>query len=551
MSHNTTASDPYLVSPDARRAEIDDQIRFFTEKIVALKVERNGLEPVHRMPTDILLRVFSHLQSCFDTVDYYQWTLVLQVCHYWREIASETSSLWHKILQIQPGSFDSEWARISLIRSRNSPLDIEVHGSTVRVDMDGILVALSNFSRIRTLQVNISKDAQIPQVSPSQVLDLISSFGTSAPLLEHIQMNRFLARFPTQEVASLHLFNGIAPRLRIISITDSLVFQFHNLSLPSLVELTLESLLEEPSRIPLDSIISLLRTTRVLSSLKLTNAFVVDGSSPSQIPVFLPRLSSLTISGTAEQCVALLSRITVPRTTIMEVDFSDASLNQPGTLFDAVAKCFQSDPGPFHLLEFSCSPQTEGVVTLSFWEADDDTASTSPSSVQLTGQLEGVDWFLLCQRAFPISELRSLSLCGEPSIPLDYGQFSSYPLLSHLKVAGPFIQSFLNLLDQSPTVLPYLRILRLEYPEWAIYDPVHEFWDDPSVFKKICAVLKKRKDGPNGMLEKLVVTQIDERWLKDKKIDAAQELHGIVGEYVLLNERVDIYEYRGFSLFNR
>ena len=136
-----------------------------------LRTYRNSLLPVSRLPTEIVLRVFSlcapqgHDEYGFSHVN----LAFSQVCSRWRDIALGNPGLWNNPIVTRP-----RLAQEMVKRALNVPLVLVSSASLVYHRP----LLMEHGHKIRSLSLT---------AHPSSLLDL----PTSLPLLEHLVLNKF------------------------------------------------------------------------------------------------------------------------------------------------------------------------------------------------------------------------------------------------------------------------------------------------------------------------------------------------------------------------
>jgi hypothetical protein len=110
---------------------IDRRISVLQAEIIRLRRRRNELQPVSRLPTEILADIFLRVQGhdvhplCFDQKYVQKWSPILRVCYLWWRVALEAPELWTRFdLTIGPPVDDvalwSDW----VARSGTLPLRV-------------------------------------------------------------------------------------------------------------------------------------------------------------------------------------------------------------------------------------------------------------------------------------------------------------------------------------------------------------------------------------------------------------------------------------------
>lgn len=87
--------------------------------LIDLKIQRNRLAPISRLPPDVLYKIFFISSRDID-LEGIKWTRLTQVCHEWRALALNSPSLWSN-----PPLHNYYAAKEMLIRSEGAPLTVE------------------------------------------------------------------------------------------------------------------------------------------------------------------------------------------------------------------------------------------------------------------------------------------------------------------------------------------------------------------------------------------------------------------------------------------
>ncbi|KAI0045619.1 hypothetical protein FA95DRAFT_1461369, partial [Auriscalpium vulgare] len=107
------------------RLMLDKELTEVESAALAIKMRRNSIAPIHRLPSEIFAKVFSilcqsHAPSTFSTWEL-GWITVTHVCRHWRQIAFDNPSLWGTNIISHP-----MWIEERLSRSKNSPITLDI-----------------------------------------------------------------------------------------------------------------------------------------------------------------------------------------------------------------------------------------------------------------------------------------------------------------------------------------------------------------------------------------------------------------------------------------
>ncbi|KAH9988907.1 hypothetical protein BJV77DRAFT_1019111 [Russula vinacea] len=205
-------------STECLRQAIDDELESLEKTARALKLRRNALAPISRLPPETIAIIFSFLSLpreyvrliTGDKQDNLAWLRVSHVCHRWREIALNHPRFWSRV---DFTTLTSAGAAEVLLRSKMAPLELEANLSCVHWGGDRLDAFRKQLAAhvSHTCRLSISADF-------ADLQSTINQLASKAPALEwlslvvedeaHLRMgisaNAFIP--PT-------LFDGIAPRL--------------------------------------------------------------------------------------------------------------------------------------------------------------------------------------------------------------------------------------------------------------------------------------------------------------------------------------------------
>ncbi|KAF9257749.1 hypothetical protein L218DRAFT_990910, partial [Marasmius fiardii PR-910] len=180
------------------------------------------LRPIHKMPPELLGKIFSFAADLSTTEDPFKtpsslhptrmpWVLA-KVCQPWRKLALGIPSLWSPVSLALPSKratqsfLNAQTYRLNLQlqRSGDQPIDVIVSTCNMKEDVDPLLLLLCSHSpRWRTLHIELDdKDAPT-----------LSSIRNHLPLLEFLHVR--CAERPLNELD----YFEFAPRLRTLAIS--------------------------------------------------------------------------------------------------------------------------------------------------------------------------------------------------------------------------------------------------------------------------------------------------------------------------------------------
>ncbi|KAG1771633.1 hypothetical protein EV702DRAFT_1247284 [Suillus placidus] len=276
------------------------------ESMRVLRSRSNGRVPVSRLPDEILLMVFEHIEedkrlNGYDSDDDDKSTsdvigdapaclVVTHVCRHWRKVALECPTLWTFISSTPP-----LWLDVMLERSQKVPLVVIYSAFSISLE-DCMEKVHLHLPRIKHLELStFSYDAD-------HVMDLLSS--QPAPMLETFKFMIY-SSLPTPAFTSNTIFQGQAPLLRHLEV-DYCDRIWSSCTFGGLRTLRV-------GRTPLLDLLSALRCMPALEQLTL-----LSGLSTSDQPILfnkvpLARLKSIALDGISLQnAVSLLAHLALP-----------------------------------------------------------------------------------------------------------------------------------------------------------------------------------------------------------------------------------------------
>ncbi|TDL17820.1 hypothetical protein BD410DRAFT_793852 [Rickenella mellea] len=271
------------------------------QHIIWLKMQRNSLLPVNRLPPDILFTILDFLANSETTMLVPKPLVVAtQVCKHWRDVGLNYSSLWSRISIGDKPSGDL--FRLTVERSRSAPLSVKINSSR---HQDVINVILLESNRIRDLNIVLGRD---------ETKKLLASHAKRLPVLESLQLEQYLDVVSLPDIFTRERH----PRLK------SLVLHGYTVpwNSPVLQELSfLQLSTGVSSQLPLLKVAELLQIFKACPGLMeftfdYNNICSTDESGTSLPPhssINLPRLRKFILGYVSDlTCATLLERLVLP-----------------------------------------------------------------------------------------------------------------------------------------------------------------------------------------------------------------------------------------------
>ncbi|KAA1475915.1 hypothetical protein DENSPDRAFT_842803 [Dentipellis sp. KUC8613] len=289
----------------------------------SLSIRYNSLSPANRLPSEILVHIFTFLQvadppsviedDSHPTEYDIGWIYATHVCHHWRTVALEHSSLWSTIVL----DLGSRWAAEFLRRSRMAPIAFRMVelGMTTGVDVAGTIK--EHLGHIREFDI-AARNAE-------EVHSFPLSLRGAAPELEkaslHSNFRHWSDTIPTATLPT-DLFGRTAPRLRHLKIT-CFRFSWPTLAFQSMTHLDIK---QDPRAPRLDAELrDFDHCLRALADMPALESIKLDHALPSLSPdvavsfrtsvtsrTTLPNLHYLFLQDHVVECGLMLEYLVAP-----------------------------------------------------------------------------------------------------------------------------------------------------------------------------------------------------------------------------------------------
>ncbi|KAJ8520045.1 hypothetical protein ONZ45_g3074 [Pleurotus djamor] len=258
--------------------EIAAEIKRHHEHIKVLKIRRNSFCAVNQLPNDVLTHVFhfvklraeaSSADGVFSPRAYSRWTVLLRVCHAWRELIINTPSFWSTINL----NSSNAWGMLAL--SKCALLRIDVRhlrlgsndlstliildnlftplSSTLAIHYEGVPADTLKITEFSSFRSTISRIVSTAISVDSVAISFLGTFKLTVGLRYDLcdpppQIPSFHCSFPLVPDAELQVFSqfcevlplGETPLLSLSGLTTSNVHSFIP-SAPKIKTLILEN----------------------------------------------------------------------------------------------------------------------------------------------------------------------------------------------------------------------------------------------------------------------------------------------------------------------
>ncbi|KZV60325.1 hypothetical protein PENSPDRAFT_760069 [Peniophora sp. CONT] len=315
---------------EARRQALAAESSAMRSFLWRFETSLNNLQPIMRLPTEILTTIFMLVAESNPITGYPQnrrtysylgtrsinpyvdWLPLTRVCRRWRAEALACSPLWGRI----PLSLGTKGIDEFVRRSRDASLVIDCAHHD-RYQHLGEMLQPGFLARARELHVPTTA------LQGNNAATYLPLLQNPAPRLEAFVIRGGFAGAILRRRAAIklpdNLFENNAPLLRTLQANQVDRFPtqrslFSNLRTFSVANPNSHSGYIYPTRLEMYDV---LRSMPLLESLSLTNSMAREGSGVDAVPFDLPRLSELTLNGPVDGCASVLQPLRVkPRCKI-------------------------------------------------------------------------------------------------------------------------------------------------------------------------------------------------------------------------------------------
>ncbi|TFK66678.1 hypothetical protein BDN72DRAFT_843918 [Pluteus cervinus] len=317
------------------RTQIDAEIKELNNRLQYLLAVRNCLAPVHRLPHEILSKIFDLVRVGEDGRVLVKRILPASwVSQHWRDVALGNPFLWDHI-----DRSNCRWAIWCLIRSKNAPLFVYISYEFTRtISTTTMDTLLRELPRIQELKMG-GKDSE--EGGRSWGLSHLNHTEYEAPKFTSLasstftllQTLRLTAHNTGDRFSSLEM-----PYLAHLKITSS-EFTWNEFMLPSLKTLSID---HPRSTISPTNLLQLLSRMPLLEEITLIRALSEDSEFSTEfLSIHCPRLRLITLfEYQANILVELARNITIPpdASLTMSTEISGNRVEEGLRLFFPIAR---------------------------------------------------------------------------------------------------------------------------------------------------------------------------------------------------------------------
>lgn len=326
---------------DETRSAIDEELASLAATTLRLLSRRNELAIVHRLPPELLARIFMYLiqpprhvprsKKIYPTVKPC-WTAVTHVSRSWREIAVGHGPLWCSIDR----SYGMKWIGEMALRAKGGMLSISTHGLSSSPAID------RKFHEFVDEHITLAKELMLDFRRIPAPNDRVTAswleLSARAPALEALRIQWHYSRqmLPVfgngyaLPFVSLSTGSGSFTGLRHLALHSCrLIDPYPSDLLGHIVTLVVHSQnVSEIGRLAALQLLNILKQTKVLENLHLQNAFAPAMPGDVLPTVELTTLHSIHLQDLPDRCQFILEHLSLPRLATVKVLVSGCKLYQ-------------------------------------------------------------------------------------------------------------------------------------------------------------------------------------------------------------------------------
>ncbi|KAF9780796.1 hypothetical protein BJ322DRAFT_1081770 [Thelephora terrestris] len=283
------------------RTEVDFLEQDVLEVLSLVRSTKNTFAPINRIPPDVLVLIPQHCDTYDDLIT------LTQVCRGWRENFISHSALWTGL-----NCTHVEWTRISLERSKTSPLDISLkEGDFLN---DAFLLTVSHLHNLGALTISGSSNS---------LLRLTKHLDSPSPLLKKLKIVCTRTKDPV--IIKDTMFNGSLSSLHELRLSGVIT----NLAWKNMANLRTFDLQQVPSnKLSVTQLLNFFERAPLLRKIILRQAFPNSSDSPLGRVVSLPNLKYLILAAQPAHTI-LLNHLLMPVGTSVYQGFDFSGARPP------------------------------------------------------------------------------------------------------------------------------------------------------------------------------------------------------------------------------
>lgn len=428
-----------------------------TDALKVLKTLRNTYAPIHKLPNETLIGIFTMAADSDN---------IAQICQHWRHLAVGTPALW-----TNPPTHHHDHTLRFLKRSKNRPLDIRIFRKTTFATASAIL---KDVGRIRTLHVEQSH----------KYLSHIQKVHRSAPRLEELSIEKWDDGYPQKFVFSPDAF-GLTKTLRKLEL-NNVCLDWCILEFPALTHLTLREVTVTHDVTGIE-FTETLQDMPLLQNLSMSFGDIElrDYSTGTIFePIHLLHLTDLDIGPRSHRnhIDNFLTHAKLPRLRTLHVDYGNDPVDHSPSVRTLASAIQNGDFCPLECLAITSElirftplpsssnhdgPYIEIFIPVDREDFDTDDFATAVHILGCTTPIGSTDFSTLVRLT-----IGSLDLDSDELQRL----FGGLPHLRHVgfswKLADSFIEGLTIPLDHDPDgPIPFSRLNSVEWYGHGLHDP--------------------------------------------------------------------------------
>ncbi|KAJ6479906.1 hypothetical protein C8R47DRAFT_1018989 [Mycena vitilis] len=295
-------------SPKEEMHSIDAEIAWHYAQIAMLKVKRNAIAPISRLPNELLSRIITRYAADSDELANLKWTKIMKVCWRWHNLGLAAQSLWAFIETDWSISLGEERLHGQIQRSGLAPLTLTIRDC----DSDRCKWVISEHSaRIQNLEVS---------GGASEIYNLLTNInGHDFPILTslHLDLGADHLQAPGDSFVVPNVMLG-SPRLRKLTLS---FIDVPWMSIGGLESLSLRHCsnsgvgsIQDPH-----ALFTMLEACPQLRILRLEDVLPAQGDFPTDRTIRLPSLADLRLADHISVCRTIFNHLDFPSSARVQI----------------------------------------------------------------------------------------------------------------------------------------------------------------------------------------------------------------------------------------